>query len=202
MRSPTRTIINKRPRSWQTQQVADDDDDKEYLPKRKRQEKPRWTSFVADGELPALFQYFFVTKEFTRKTSKVGKPRKQIPRKQREDEPEDDEDEDEEQGDMSREDSGDSDDDTDLEERKDSYVPDKKLPPLKKFFRSYFSPTNYAWEIDYMHSGLFTFGTSTVFRYYLICININTKYSRVYTMNKNEHYDTEFSIQCIDDLTD
>jgi hypothetical protein len=51
-----------------------------------------------------------------------------------------------------------------------------------------------------MHSGYFTFGTKTEFRFYLICININTKFAVVYPMNKNQSYDTKFSIQCIDNL--
>jgi hypothetical protein len=80
------------------------------------------------------------------------------------------------------------------------HILDKKLPPLKKYFRPYFSPRHGSWEIDYMYSGTFTFGNDIYFRFYLVCININTKYAVVFPMNKNEHYDTKFSLSCIKEL--
>jgi hypothetical protein len=52
---------------------------------------------------------------------------------------------------------------------------DYKLPPLRKLFRPYFSPNFNSYEIDYAFSN-FTINSVKIFKYYLILININTKF--------------------------
>jgi hypothetical protein len=95
--------------------------------------KSTWTPFFPNDSLPEDFLYPFITKNLNllRKTKSK----------------------------LEKEASEDEDEDKDL--KKDIYVPDKKLTPLKKYFRPYFSPHLHSWEIDYMHSGYFTFGTKT-----------------------------------------
>jgi hypothetical protein len=80
-------------------------------------------------------------------------------------------------------------------------VKDSKLPPLKKYFRPYFSPKFNSWEMDYFSSGLFDDeGRSKLFRVYLIFININTKFIIVFPMKLKENPDSNFTLFCFKEL--
>jgi hypothetical protein len=154
-------------------------------------DKPRWTEFKKDenDELPGETLFPFITKQH--KTIRNQK-NKITPKKVKESELS------EVTALIEKEESS--------EESDDEYkftkfhILDKKLPPLKIFYRPYFSPKRGSCEIDYMHSGTFTFGRNSHFRFYLVCMNINTKYAVVFPMNLNEHYDTQFSLWCIKKL--
>jgi hypothetical protein len=82
-------------------------------------------------------------------------------------------------------------------------IPDTKLSHLKKFHRPYFSPTFNSWELDYFSSGgsIDELTHETLFRNYLIFININTKFIQVYPIKKlNTHGNSNFSLYCLKDM--
>jgi hypothetical protein len=81
-------------------------------------------------------------------------------------------------------------------------VKDKKLPPLHKYDRPYFSPRSGSWEIDYFCTGdnPDELTQESIFRYYLFCININTKFLVVYHLNLNKFHDATMTDHFINDL--
>ena len=82
-------------------------------------------------------------------------------------------------------------------------VHDIKLSSIKKLNRPYFSPHSGSWEIDYFHSGDNPDEEDNmhkIYRFYLFCININTKYLVVYPCEVNQHPTSYFTLHCIDDL--
>jgi hypothetical protein len=135
----------KRPRYLNDFEIPDykndvntiDEKDSEYQVKRQMMDKPKWTEFKKNenDELPGDTLFPFVTKQY--KTIRNQKKKKVKVSALQKDESSDDE------------------DDNEYKFTK-FYILDKKLPPLKKYFRPYFSPRRGSWEIDYMYSGTFT----------------------------------------------
>jgi hypothetical protein len=80
------------------------------------------------------------------------------------------------------------------------------LSTLKKYQRPYFSPKFHSWEMDYFLSSKITttFGENNdktvVYRYYLIFININTKFIKVYPLNFNIDPTIRITLYCLKDM--
>jgi hypothetical protein len=86
---------------------------------------------------------------------------------------------------------------------KNTIVPkDKRIPPLKKFYRPYFSPKFDSWEVDFFSSGVFHDENSgeRLFRNYLAFMNINTKFLKIFPLHKNEAGSAEFATFCLKEL--
>jgi hypothetical protein len=85
-------------------------------------------------------------------------------------------------------------------------IPDSYLNNLKKYQRPYFSPKFHSWEMDYFVSMKIptTFGVNNnktlVFRYYLIFVNINTKFVKVYPLNFNITPTIAITLYCLKDM--
>jgi hypothetical protein len=85
-------------------------------------------------------------------------------------------------------------------------IPNSYLNTLKKYQRPYFSPKFHSYEMDYFITMKIptTFDEdnkkTTVFRYYLIFININTKFVKVYPLNFNINPTIAITLHCLKDM--
>jgi hypothetical protein len=81
-------------------------------------------------------------------------------------------------------------------------VKDYKLPPLHKYDRPCFSPRSGSWEIDFFHTGdnFDELTPEIIFRRYLFCININTKFLTAFHFDLNEFPTAETTAEKINNL--
>ena len=80
-------------------------------------------------------------------------------------------------------------------------IKDYKLKPLRKFYRPYFSPKFNSYEMDYA-SGYFQIGDKKIFKFYLILININTKFLFALPIRDNTYPTVEITKILIKDVND
>jgi hypothetical protein len=66
-------------------------------------------------------------------------------------------------------------------------IEDYKLKPLRKLYRPYFSPNFNSYEMDYALSNLLI-NNQTVYKYYLILININSKFLFALPIKITQHH--------------
>jgi hypothetical protein len=66
----------------------------------------------------------------------------------------------------------------------DTKIEDYRLKPLCKLYRPYFSPNFNSYEIDYALSNLLIINQK-VYKYYLILININSKFLFALSIRNN-----------------
>jgi hypothetical protein len=83
----------------------------------------------------------------------------------------------------------------------DVKIPDYQLKPLKKFYRSYFSPRFNSYEIDYAVAS-FLINNERMFKFYLFVININTKFLFVQPLPENTHPSIHITKILIEDIND
>ena len=80
-------------------------------------------------------------------------------------------------------------------------IRDYKLKPLRKFYRPYFSPKSNSYEMDYT-SGSFLINDSKIFKFYLILININTKFLFALPLENNTYPTIEITKILVKDVND
>jgi hypothetical protein len=80
-------------------------------------------------------------------------------------------------------------------------IEDYKLKPLRKVFRPYYSPNFNSYEMDYALSNLLV-NSKKVYKYYLILININTKFLFAAPIQNNTTPNVEKTQIIIKELND
>jgi hypothetical protein len=83
----------------------------------------------------------------------------------------------------------------------DLKIEDYKLKPLRNFFRPYFSPNFNSYEMDYALSN-FSINNKKVYKYYLILININSKFLFGLPIKNNTTPSIEITKMLIKDVND
>jgi hypothetical protein len=80
-------------------------------------------------------------------------------------------------------------------------IEDYKLKPLRKLFRPYYSPNFNSYEMDYALSNLLI-NNKKVYKYYLVLININTKFLFMAPIKNNTTTNVEITRIIIKDIND
>jgi hypothetical protein len=76
-------------------------------------------------------------------------------------------------------------------------IKDYHYKPLKKFYRPYFSPRTNSYECDYATTGKIYNFNGTQFRWWFVCININTKFLYMLPLEVNENLSMEKTFLCL-----
>jgi hypothetical protein len=89
--------------------------------------------------------------------------------------------------------------------RQPKILKDTKLSSLVSYQRPYFSPKFHSWEMDFFETGDLYMKdiqseTRKISRVYLIFININTKFIKVYPLNPDDHPTEKFIFYCFKDM--
>jgi hypothetical protein len=77
-------------------------------------------------------------------------------------------------------------------------IRDHKIKPLHRFFRLYFSPNLNSYEMDYVYGGQVDVSK----RYYLACINLNSKYLFMVPLELGQHGSLERTMSCVQRIKD
>jgi hypothetical protein len=83
----------------------------------------------------------------------------------------------------------------------DTKIEDYKLKPLRKLYKPYFSPNFNIYETDYALSN-FLINNKNVYKYYLILININSKFLFVLPIRNNKTPSIEITKILIKNIND